>query len=216
MTTRLVARSALDTTDTPLGVVTLDENDQVTGFEPASGQGARFRQAVIEKWSVDELQGRSRLYTFIPEEPVQKAEPTVVEEGAEVEAVAGEIVKSDNESQTVFGWAYVTHNRNGELNIDKSGDFVETVDEIEKTAYDFVLKSRKGDADHTNVHASDLVESIVFTPDKIAKLGLPAGSLPLGWWVGFKVNDAATWDRVKKGELKAFSVHGKGTRKSVD
>ena len=128
---------------------------------------------------------------------------------------AGEIVKMDAAQQNVFGWAYVTHNENGEVNIDKSGDFVDDPQEIEKGAYDYVLHSRKGDADHTNIQGGTMIESMVFTPEKIEKMGLPAGVLPTGWWLGFHVDDKATWDRVENGELKAFSVHGKGVRKAV-
>lgn len=140
-----------------------------------------------------------------------------VEKDAEVELSAdGEIAKTDKAQQIVFGWAYVTHDAQGRVNVDKSGDFIDAVEEIEKSAYDYVLSSRKGDADHTNVQSGRLVESIVFTPDKIEKMGLPAGSIPLGWWLGYKVDDPEVWKRVEKGELRAFSIHGKGTRKSVD
>lgn len=128
---------------------------------------------------------------------------------------SGEIVKTDPAQQIVFGWAYVTHDHEGNLNVDKSGDFADDIYDVEKTAYDFVLKSRNGDADHTNVKGSTMVESIIFTPEKIEKMGLPEGSVPLGWWVGFKVEDAAVWDRVVKGELTAFSIHGTGTRAKV-
>ena len=127
----------------------------------------------------------------------------------------GEIIKTDPKQQIVFGWAYVTHDPQGNLNIDKSGDFVDAIEEIEKSAYDYVLTSRKGDADHTNVQSGRLVESIVFTPDKIEKMGLPPGSVPLGWWLGYKVDDPKVWERVEKGELRAFSIHGKGTRAKV-
>lgn len=139
------------------------------------------------------------------------------EEEAEVNLGAdGDISKIDEDQRLVFGWAYVTHDKDGTVNIDKSGDFIDNVAEIEKSAYDFVLKSRAGDDMHTNVQTSTLVESIVFTPEKIEKMGIAAGSVPLGWWVGFKIEDDKVWDRVKKGELKAFSIHGKGTREKVD
>lgn len=128
---------------------------------------------------------------------------------------SSDISKIDEDKRLVYGWAYITHDPSGQVNIDKSGDFVDDVEEIEKAAYDFVLHSRNADADHTNVKGGTLVESIVFTPEKIAKMGLPEGVMPLGWWVGFKIEDDATWDRVKKGELKAFSVHGKGVRQKV-
>lgn len=133
-----------------------------------------------------------------------------------VELAAGEISKSDDDQRLVFGWAYVTHDAFGNVSIDKSGDFVDDVLEIEKAATDFVLNSRSSDADHTNVKGGTLVESIVFTPEKIEKMGLPPGILPHGWWVGFKIEDDATWARVKKGELKSFSVHGTGLRTPVE
>lgn len=129
---------------------------------------------------------------------------------------SGLISKVEPDKQNVFGWAYVTHDKDGVVNVDKSGDFIDEVEEIEKSAYHYALTSRQGDADHTNQHGADMIESMVFTPEKIEKMGLPAGSVPLGWWLGFHVNDAATWERVKKGELKAFSIHGSGTRKAAD
>ena len=128
----------------------------------------------------------------------------------------GVIQKTDDDQRIVFGWAYVTHRKDGLLNVDKSGEFVDGIEEIEKAAYDFVLRSRQGDADHSTTVTSEMVESIVFTPEKIEKMGLPAGSVPLGWWVGFKIADEPTWQRVKKGELRAFSIGGRGTRKAVD
>jgi hypothetical protein len=128
---------------------------------------------------------------------------------------AGEIVKTDPAKQNVFGWAYVAISKDGQINYDHSGDFVDDLEELEGTAYDFVLKSRASDADHSNVQGGTLIESIVFTPEKIEKMGLPVGSVPLGWWIGFHLDDAGTWDRVEKGELTSFSVHGKGIRTPV-
>lgn len=125
------------------------------------------------------------------------------------------ISKTDKAKQHVFGWAYVSQDKDGNVVIDKSGEFVDDVAEIEKAAYDFVLKSRQGDTDHTNVHSADMIESMVFTAEKIEKMGIPQGVMPLGWWVGFKINDANAWSRVEKGELVMFSIHGKGTRTEV-
>ena len=86
-------------------------------------------------------------------------------------ARAGEVIKADPVQRNVFGWAYITHDKDGVVNIDKSGDFVDDPEELEKGAYDYVLHSRKGDADHTNVQGGTLIESIVFTPEKIEKMG---------------------------------------------
>jgi hypothetical protein len=134
----------------------------------------------------------------------------------EVDLTEGEISKIDKAQQNVFGWGYVAFDKDGSLNIDKSGDFVDDMDQVEKTAYDFVLKSRAGDSDHTNVQTSTLIESMVFTEEKIEKMGIAPGAVPLGWWVGFHIEDEKVWERVEKGELTAFSIHGKGTREKVD
>lgn len=128
----------------------------------------------------------------------------------------GTISKLDEDKRLAFGWAYVTHDKDGQVAVDKSGEFVDDYEEIEKAAYNFVIKSRAGDADHSNVQVSDMVESMVFTPDKIKKMGLPEGVLPTGWWVGFRINDDELWKSVKDGKRLAFSVHGKGTKKQVD
>lgn len=174
------------------------------------GVETRFGPFLIKKGvTMDDVQDVCRTYVF---EKVGE-----VEKDAEIELSAdGEIAKMDKKQQIVFGWAYVTHDTEGNVNVDKSGDFIDAVEEIEKSAYDYVLSSRKGDADHTNVQSGRLVESIVFTPDKIEKMGIPPGTVPLGWWLGYKVDDPEVWKRVEKGELRAFSIHGKGTRKSVD
>lgn len=208
-------RHAMDMKNTSLGTITTGEDGLIEKWEPVD-KGQLPLMAVDKRlqWNI----GQTRAYhrNLIVEEKTDVAKVVAVEEDVEVETrEAGEIVKTDPARQHVFGWAYVTHDVGGEVNVDKSGDFVDTVEEIEKSAYDFVLKSRKGDADHTNVHGADMIESVVFTPEKIEKMGIPEGTVPLGWWVGFHVNDADTWARVERKELTSFSVHGKGTRAKI-
>lgn len=124
------------------------------------------------------------------------------------------ILKADNEQKIVYGWAYVTHDKDGQVVVDKSGEFVDDIEEIEKTAVRFMLESRKGDVDHTNVHKTDIVESMVFTPDKMAAMGIAKGTMPSGWWIGVKCNDEV-WADYKAGKYTSFSIHGKGVRKQV-
>ena len=105
---------------------------------------------------------------------------------------------------------------NGEAVIDRQGDYI-PLDEIEKSAYTYVLNSRKGGDMHSRdgeqpLHTSDMIESFVITPEKLEKMGLDSNALPHGWWVGFKVNDDAQWERVKKSERTGFSIHGSGKR----
>jgi len=61
------------------------------------------------------------------------------------------------------------------------------------------------------VHASDMIESFIVTPEKKQALGLP-DEMPVGWWVGYQVNDPDVWAKVKSGERTGFSIHGRGRR----
>lgn len=130
--------------------------------------------------------------------------------------VVGDIEKSDDEKQMVFGWCSIAKDKGGNEIVDKQGDVLDDIDQMEHVAYDFVLHSRDGGEMHVRKGVSTLVESFVSTPEKWAAMGIPEGTLPVGWWVGFKVNDANVWKSVKDGKYKMFSVHGSGTRKAYD
>lgn len=127
----------------------------------------------------------------------------------------GEISKVDADKRQVFGWCSLSE-INGEPVVDLQGDYV-PIAEIEKSAYTYVLTSRKGGDMHERdgempLHTADMIESFVVTPEKLEKMGLPKDSLPLGWWVGFKVNDDKQWADVKDLKRTGFSIHGKGSR----
>ena len=147
--------------------------------------------------------------------------PDVYKADQECEVVfKGTFTEIDEDQRTAFGWASVTE-LNGQPVVDRQGDYIST-DDLEKAAYEYVHKSRvggdmhrrtaslQGDAAHK---VSDMIESVVFTDEKIAKMGLP-DSTPRGWWVGYKIHDEETWQLVKKGERTGFSIHGKGMRKA--
>ena len=123
------------------------------------------------------------------------------------------ICKDAPDQQIVFGWAQVYKDKDGRILVDHDEDFISSSEELEKAAYDFVLKSRDGGEMHVRKGVSTLVESIVFTKEKMQMMGIPEGHLPEGWFVGFKVHDDDVWKRVKKGEYPMFSVHGKGKRR---
>lgn len=130
----------------------------------------------------------------------------------------GEFSKVDGEKRQVFGYASIVE-IDGEPVIDRQGDYI-SADEIEKAAYQYVQNSRKGGHQHKRdgdgpFHASNMIESFVITPEKIEKMGLPSDT-PVGWWVGYKVEDEETWAKVKKGEVTGFSIHGKGKRQEID
>lgn len=128
----------------------------------------------------------------------------------------GEITKLDAEQQLVFGWASVAKLADGEQVVDKQGDVLDDLDQVEKVAYDFVLNCRDGGEMHVRKGVSTMVESFVSTPEKREKMGIPEGVIPDGWWVGFKISDKEVWKSVTSGKYKMFSVHGSGTRKAYD
>lgn len=152
--------------------------------------------------------------------PVKKDEHSTVDRD-DIEGKFSDIAKMDEDERNVFGWAYVTHDVEGNVVIDKSGEFVDDPKELEAAAYDYVINKRiGGDSHKTNDDGSPtqigtMIESVVFTPDKIAKMGIPAGVLPTAWWLGIHVTDDEVWQQVKKGERPAFSIQGSGVRKAV-
>lgn len=127
-----------------------------------------------------------------------------------------EFTKVDDEKRNVFGWAYVAKDADGTVMEDTQGDFIDTDNELETPAYEFVKSSRRGFTMHFKKDIGTLIESIVFTREKMEKMGIPPGVLPeLAWWAGFHVIDDETWDMVKKGKLKGFSMGGSGLREKV-
>ena len=60
-----------------------------------------------------------------------------------------------------------------------------------------------------------LVESCVFTKEKMWAIGIPDGLIPEGWWIGFKVLDDDVWQKVKDGEYSMFSIEGEAIRQPV-
>lgn len=125
-----------------------------------------------------------------------------------------EIQELDDDKRQVFGWASVAKLGDTEV-IDSQGDAVD-IEELERAVYDFVVKSRIGGDTHVRVGVSEMIESMVFTPEKITKLGLDESAVPHGWWVGFHVTDDQVWKAVKEGRRRAFSVGGTGYRTPIE
>ena len=122
-------------------------------------------------------------------------------------SVVADVVKSDDDQQVVYGWASIVE-VNGSPVIDSEGDVI-SIEDLEQAALAYVEQSRMASVNHTGLNVGTLIESIVFTKEKQASLGIDLGKV--GWWVGFRINDPAIWQRVKSGELKAFSIGGRAT-----
>lgn len=122
------------------------------------------------------------------------------------------IIKADPDQHLIFGWASVVE-KDGRAIIDKQGDII-PVTELENAAYEFTLNSRDGGDMHSRMRVSKLVESMVFTKEKQAALGIDLKQV--GWWVGFKVHDAELWSAHKRGERPEFSIGGAAIPIEVD
>lgn len=125
------------------------------------------------------------------------------------------IMKSDDEKMLAFGWASVSMRVDGEVIEDWQKDIVEP-EELEKAAYEFVLLYREGGEMHERGGAAVLIESVVFTEEKMQAMGIPVGTLPVGWWIGFKVLDEDVWEKVKNGTYPMFSIEGEAERVKVE
>jgi uncharacterized protein YuzE len=118
------------------------------------------------------------------------------------------VSKENSDYQVAYGWAYVSKVNDEEV-VDHSGD-VWPIDEIEKTARQFVCDCRVGGESHIYKGGAVLVHSIVFT--KEVQDALEIDLKKEGWFVGFEVRDAALLQKIQKGELTMFSIGGSGLR----
>lgn len=126
-----------------------------------------------------------------------------------------QIQKSEDEKRLAFGWASIAVEETGEQLIDWQKDMVDP-EELEKAAYRFVRFYREGGEMHERGDCATLVESVVYTEEKMKALGIPEGILPVGWWIGFYVSDNDVWEKVKSGEYSMFSIEGAARRIEVE
>jgi hypothetical protein len=124
------------------------------------------------------------------------------------------IMKSDDDKMLAFGWANVSMRVDGELIEDWQGDIIEP-EELENAAYEYVRLYGDGGEMHERGGVAVLIESVVFTEEKMQVMGIPAGTLPIGWWIGFKVTDEDVWQKVKDGTYPMFSIEGEAERVEV-
>ena len=115
-----------------------------------------------------------------------------------------QIKKSDDEKMQAFGWANISITADGEVLEDLQHDIIEP-EELEQAAYKFV--------DLINLIA---MKFYPLTKEKMEAMGIPEGTLPTGWWIGFQVTDADVWEKVKDGTYSMFSIEGEAKRVEVE
>ena len=139
------------------------------------------------------------------------------------------IAKMDDERRLAFGWASVAIRVDGEQIEDWQNDMIDPED-LESAAYNFVELYREGGEMHEKGDVAVLIESVVFTEEKQEAIGIPPGTLPVGWWIGFHVTDPEVWEKgkafrgktdkevwekVKNGEYSMFSIGGEAERVEI-
>jgi len=125
-----------------------------------------------------------------------------------------DVLKINEDDNLVFGWASVAINKTGDVVVDQADEVID-IEDLEMAAYAFNLIFRKSGANHKGDANGSLVESMVFTEEKLKMLGLEKGSINEGWWVGFHIEDDNEFAKIKKGDYNMFSIQGKALREEV-
>ena len=148
--------------------------------------------------------------------PENKSIDYIIEE-CEAAGKSFSICKSDDDHRLVFGWASISITADGEQLEDLQNDMIDPED-LEEAVYEYVLNFRDTGEEHipTMRKKGKLVESCVLTAEKQKAMGIPEGTLPVGWWIGFKIEDDDAWARVKDGTYKMFSIEGQASREPVE
>lgn len=129
----------------------------------------------------------------------------------------GALDNVDVVNKVAYGWAYISKKGSGVV-VDHSGQDW-PISEVEKTAHEFVSDCRVGGESHMTKGGAELVESIVFTKALQDALGIDIkkeGESIEGWFVGFRITDAALLEKVEKGKLGMFSIGGTGIIEEVE
>ena len=179
----------------------------------------------LSKWGDDDYGPEDRE----DEDDRSEEDDTYDSEKADTFEFSGSITKVDSAQHLVFGWASIV-SINGKPVTDTQGDVI-TAETIESAAYEFCLNARMGGEMHEAGNDGKvkgigrLVESCVFTKEKQAAMlqslhdqGIEEAALDLkcvAWWIGLHVEKSDTWDRITSGELRAFSIGGKGKRAAL-
>lgn len=132
------------------------------------------------------------------------------------------IAKVDTENRIAFG-LFSVMKIGDELVLDLEEDRVDT-HEIEKAAYTYVKESRDASVNHSEMGVGDLIETMVFTKEKVEALkkALTAAGIKHTieidgefWWGGHYVKNDEVWKGVKDGSYESWSIGGSAQRKAA-
>lgn len=124
------------------------------------------------------------------------------------------ITKLDLVQQRVWGWASVAVRKDGQPIIDTQGDVI-AIEDLEEAFYTYFKESGRLNFMHDGPTRGHLIEMMVFTPEKVAKLGIPAGLVPSGAWVGYEIPDPEDFAKAAVDGLVMFSIEGMAEKEEV-
>jgi hypothetical protein len=129
----------------------------------------------------------------------------------EAVSISYKIEKADADGRFVRGFASVT-SVDGAPVVDWQKDII-SIETITKTAHEFVRDARVAKVLHNGEPVGEVVESVIVDEDFVKALGVT--DTRRGWWIGMQVHSDAIRKRIKSGELRAFSIGGRGVREEV-
>lgn len=116
------------------------------------------------------------------------------------------ILKADKYKQIVYGVVLAPDE------MDAQEDWM-TAEDIEKTAHDYLIKSRVVGSGHKKPIDAGVVESYIAPQDFDLSGQYGSQKVKKGSWVmGVKVSDKDHWNKVVSGDIQGFSVGGFGLR----
>ena len=137
------------------------------------------------------------------------------EETNAVKSADGEmlILKLDEEHQVVYGWGSVITEKGMPVE-DTQGDVIEAHELLNATTK-YMQTERLAKHNHAGGKIGEVIHSMPLTFEIAKALGIDTKGRE-GWIVGMKIHSAPIWERVKKGELKAFSIGARAVRVPVE
>jgi hypothetical protein len=147
-------------------------------------------------------------YDEVTEDRMIEALRAVVAEIMNKADITGKILKVDDEQRLIYGWASVITEK-GVPVVDLQGDIIEA-DVLVKAVNEFMENVRVGKTMHVGEETGKVIHSMPITKEIGDALGIQSDLE--GWIVAYKVYDDSVWDRVKSGELRAFSIGGRAQR----
>lgn len=116
------------------------------------------------------------------------------------------ILKTEEEKQLVTGVVY-------EPDVEDSHGDIMTAEEIEKAAYTFMENYQHIDKQHDEIAGKGtVVENWIAKSDMtVGEQEVKAGT----WLMTVRIDDAETWEEIKKGEVTGFSMGGFGERVEI-